>query len=139
MNVRFKEEFNTPEEFIISEGEVLSKFIWNKNIHFLVFKQDNPYSHPNILFVKEKNVLEVIDESSLKWEYIENLTSKCIYDGFLHFELKLKNVWAPNWMIENPDFYAYSLDDLGRAFELLYEFAPDILKNKKDIDIWNRN
>lgn len=139
MNVRFKEEFNTPEEFIISEGEVLSKFIWNKNIYFLIFKQDDPYSHPNILFVKEKNVLEVIDESSLKWEYIENLTSKCIYDGFLHFELKLKNVWAPKWMIENPDFYAYSLDDLGRAFELLYEFAPDILKNKKDIDIWNRN
>ena len=52
MNVRFKEVFNTPEEFEISEGEVLSKFIWNKNIHFLIFKQDDPYSHPNLLFVK---------------------------------------------------------------------------------------
>ena len=131
MNVRFKEEFNTPEEFIISEGEVLSKFIWNKNIHFLIFKQDDSYSHPNILFVKEKNVLEVIDESSLNWEYIDNLTSKCIYDGFLHFELKLKNVWAPKWIIENPDLYAYSLYDLRRAFELLYKFAPNIFKNKK--------
>ena len=42
-------------------------------------------------------------------------------------------------MIENPDFYAYSLDDLGRAFELLYKFDPDLFKNKKDIDIWNSN
>lgn len=31
MNVGFKEVFNTPEEFVISKGEVLSKFIWNKN------------------------------------------------------------------------------------------------------------
>ena len=54
MNVRFKEVFNTPEQFVISKGEVLSKFIWNKNIHFLIFKQDDPYSHPNILFVLEK-------------------------------------------------------------------------------------
>lgn len=139
MNVKFKEVFNTPKEFEISEGEVLSKFIWNKNIHFLIFKQDDPYSHPNLLFVKEKDILEVLDESDLTWEYIERITSKCIYGGILHFELKLKDVWAPKWMIENPDFYAYSLDDLGRAFELLYKFEPDLFKNKKDMDIWNSN
>ena len=78
MNVKFKEVFNTPEEFEISEGEVLSKFIWNKNIHFLIFKQDDPYSHPNLLFVKEKDILEVLDEFDLTWEYIEKITSKCI-------------------------------------------------------------
>lgn len=105
----------------------------------MIFKQDDPYSRPNILFVKEKDVLEVIDKSFSSWEYVENLTSKCIYDGFLHFELELKNVWAPKWMIENPEFFAYSLDDLGRAFELLYKFAPEIFKNKKDLDIWNSN
>lgn len=53
MIVRFKEVFNTAEEFVISKGEVLSKFLWNKNNHFLIFKQDDPYSHPNILFVLE--------------------------------------------------------------------------------------
>lgn len=139
MNVRFKEVFNTPEEFVISKGEVLSKFIWNKNIHFLIFKQDDPYSHPNILFVLEKNILEVLDEFIPIWEHVEKLTSKCIYDGFLHFELKLKDVWAPKWMIENPNFYAYSMDDLDRAFELLYKFEPNMFKNKKDMDIWNTN
>ena len=40
-------------------------------------------------------------------------------------------------MIENSEIYAYSLDDIGKAFELLYEFEPNILKNKKAIDIWN--
>ena len=133
MNVSFKEIFNPPEEFIISKGEVLSKFIWNKKNYYLVFKQDNPYSQANILFVEEKDVLEVLEKSILSWEYVEELTSKYIYNGFLHFELKLKNIWAPKWMIENPDFFAYSLDDLGRAFELLYKFAPEIFKNKKDI------
>ncbi|MBE6150474.1 MAG: hypothetical protein E7162_01470 [Firmicutes bacterium] len=139
MNVSFKEIFNTPEEFIISKGEVLSKFIWNKKNYYLVFKQDNPYSQANILFVEEKDVLEVLEKSILSWEYVEELTSKYIYNGLLHFELKLKNIWAPKWMIENPDFFAYSLDDLGRAFELLYKFAPEIFKNKKDLDIWNSN
>jgi len=139
MNVSFKEIFNTPEEFIISKGEVLSKFIWNKKNYYLVFKQDNPYSQANILFVEEKDVLEVLEKSILSWEYVEELTSKYIYNGLLHFELKLKNIWAPKWMIENPDFFAYSLDDLGRAFELLYKFAPEILKKKKDLDIWNSN
>ena len=69
--------------------------------------------------------------------FFRKITSKCIYDGILHFELKLEDVYAPNWMIENPEFYAYSLDDLGKAFELIYKFEPNIFKNKKDIDIWN--
>jgi len=41
-------------------------------------------------------------------------------------------------MIENSEIYAYSLDDIGKTLELLYEFEPNILKNKKDIDIWNK-
>ena len=41
MNVRFKELFNTPEEFVISKGEVLSKFICNKNNYFLIFNYNN--------------------------------------------------------------------------------------------------
>ena len=42
-------------------------------------------------------------------------------------------------MIENPEIFAYSLDDLGKAFELIYKFEPSIFKNKKDINIWNTN
>ena len=30
MNVKFKEVFNSPEDYSISKGEVLSKFTWNK-------------------------------------------------------------------------------------------------------------
>ena len=137
MNVKFKEVFNSPEDFAISNGEVLSKFVWDKKNYYLIFKQDTHYSQPNILFVEQQNILELVNEVIPSWEYVKKITSKCIYDGILHFELKLEDVYAPNWMIENPEFYAYSLYDLGKAFELIYKFEPNIFKNKKDIDIWN--
>lgn len=138
MNVKFKEVFSSPEDFEISKGEVLSKFTWNKKNYYLIFKQDTPHSQPNILFVEEQNILEIVDDVIPSWVYIKKITSKCIYDGILHFELKLDDVYAPKWMIENSEIYAYSLDDIGKTLELLYEFEPNILKNKKDIDIWNK-
>ena len=138
MNVKFKEVFSSPEDFEISKGEVLSKFTWNKKNYYLIFKQDTPYSQPNILFVEEQNILEIVDDVIPSWVYIKKITSKCIYDRILHFELKLDDVYAPKWMIENSEIYAYSLDDIGKTLELLYEFEPNILKNKKDIDIWNK-
>lgn len=131
MNVKFKEVFSSPEDFEISKGEVLSKFTWNKKNYYLIFKQDTPYSQPNILFVEEQNILEIVDDVIPSWVYIKKITSKCIYDGILHFELKLDDVYAPKWMIENSEIYAYSLDDIGKTLELLYEFEPNILKNKK--------
>ncbi len=138
MNVKFKEVFSSPEDFEISKGEVLSKFTWNKKNYYLIFKQDAPYSQPDILFVEEQNILEIVDDVIPSWVYIKKITSKCIYDGILHFEIKLDDVYAPKWMIENSEIYAYSLDDIGKTLELLYEFEPNILKNKKDIDIWNK-
>lgn len=139
MNVTFKEIYSNNDEFIISKGIVLSKFILNEKHYYLIFKQDDIYSNPNLLMVLESNIICNDDNQLPNWIYVDSLISKCVYDGILHFELELKNVYAYKWMIENPNIYAYSMDDLGLAFALIYKYFPKIFKNKKDIDIWNKN
>ena len=71
MNVKFKEVFNSPEDYSISKGEVLSKFTWNKKNYYLIFKQATPYSQPNILFIEEQNILEIVDDVVPNLEYIK--------------------------------------------------------------------
>ena len=125
-------------EYELSTGEVIAEFKLGKEKNYLVFEQDSPYSLPYLLFIEEKDIAEFINSDNPEsWVFVEKYTSKCYYGLMLHFELKMSNIKCYQWMIDNNDFFANVIDDVGASLLLLYKYMPNIFINQKDIEIWS--